>query len=316
MSAEDGRVVRATRLAAVHDMRELIIDGTTGKSSGGGPSGTRDYELDARLYSSPQKYDYRVFGHLYSAEARFDPDTGRRQQLGVGLEYRSPRIVASGELAHVGTNVSTGGGSEGRAAATVSLAFTPGDHWTLGGEYETSAKDTPLQASLAGISARRASGEVLWRASESRAAALSYERMNFSDGNRRAAASAHWTERVVTGPVYKMELTGTVYASTNSLAGAPYFDPSRDFSPTLQMTNEWLQWRRYTRAFRHRLVLDIGSYQQQGFASGKVAGARYEQEWEADDRLTVRYGVGRGLHPYDGVATARNYAYLYLNWRF
>jgi hypothetical protein len=43
---------------------------------------------------------------------------------------------------------------------------------------------------------------------------------------------------------------------------------------------------------------------------------RYEQEWTADDQLVLRYGIGRSRHPYDGIQTARNYGYLYLNWRF
>ena len=43
---------------------------------------------------------------------------------------------------------------------------------------------------------------------------------------------------------------------------------------------------------------------------------RYEQEWDADDRLALRYGLGRTVHPYDGVKTTRNYVYLSLNWKF
>jgi hypothetical protein len=96
----------------------------------------------------------------------------------------------------------------------------------------------------------------------------------------------------------------------------PYFNPSSDFSPTLEFANEWLQWRRYTRAFRHRLVASIGSYWQEGFGTGSVYDARYEQEWDANDRLTFRYGIGHGEHPYDGEQTTRNYCYFYLNWRF
>ena len=64
------------------------------------------------------------------------------------------------------------------------------------------------------------------------------------------------------------------------------------------------------------MIVAIGSYQQQGFGTGRVADARYEQEWVAEDRLTVRYGIGRNLHPYDGVQTTTNFAYLYTNWKF
>jgi biofilm PGA synthesis protein PgaA len=307
VDAEDGRVVRAARLSQVHNMRELIVDGTVGRSSGG-PTGTQDYAVDTRLYSSPLAYNYRVFAHAYSAEAKFDTGTGRWNRAGAGLEYRSPLVTATGELAQ-----DVNGGRTGGAA---SLAITPNDYWTFRGTLDTAANETPLQARLAGINARRGSGEVVWQANESRSAALSYARMDFSDSNRRDSTQARWTERVIVGPVYKLEITGGLYASRNSLAGAPYFNPSQDFSPTVEFANEWLQWRRYTRSFRHRLVGSVGNYWQQGFGTGPVYGARYEQEWDADDRLTLRYGIGRSLHPYDGVQTGRNYGYLSVNWKF
>jgi len=306
-AAEDERVVRAARLWQVHNMRELIVDGTYGESSGG-PTGTQDYAIETWLYSSPFDYNYRVFGHLYNAEAQFDNGTGRRNRVGAGFEYRSSLITATGELSQ--------GVNDDKTGVAGSLTFTPNDYWTFHGTVDTSANETPLQASLAGINARRASGEVIWQAHESRSAALSYAYMDFSDSNRRDITQARWTERVIAGPVYKLEITGALYASRNSLADVPYFNPSSDFSPTLEFANEWLQWRRYTRAFRHRLVASIGNYWQEGFGNWPVYGARYEQEWEADDRLTFRYGIGRSLHPYDGVQTARNYGYFYLNWRF
>ncbi len=309
VAAEDGRVRRAARLYEVYGLRELIVDGNFGKSKGGGPTGTQDYAVDTRLYSSPLDYNYRVFAHAFNAEARLPGGTGRRNRVGAGLEYRSPLITASGELSH-----DLSGNHNGVAAA---LAYTPNDLWTFSGTVDTSSNEAPLQANLAGINARLASGEVVWQANESRSAALYYAHMDFSDDNRRDMTQARWTERVIAGPVYTLEVTGALYASSNSQGGTtPYFNPSRDFSPTLELANEWLQWQRYTRSFRHRVVVTAGNYWQQGFGTGPVYGARYEQEWAADDRLTLRYGIGRSLHPYDGAKTARNYAVLSLNWRF
>jgi len=288
-------------------MRELIVDASAGRSSGG-PTGTQDHTLDTWLFSSPFSDNYRAFAHAFTAQAKFDNGTGKRERAGVGLEYRAPLFSLRGELAQ---NL-----DESKTAGSAALAFTPDDYWTLRGEYDRSANQTPLQASLAGIDARRVAGEVLWRGSESRRAAVGVEKMDFTDGNRRESTQARWTERVVAGPVYQLEITGGVYASRNSQTGTPYFNPSRDFSPTVEFANEWLQWRRYTRAFRHRLVLAAGSYAQQGFANGPVYGVRYEQEWVADDQLSLRYGIGRSEHPYDGVRTTRNYLYFSLDGKF
>jgi biofilm PGA synthesis protein PgaA len=305
-AAEDGRVIRAGRLWQVHNMNELVVEGSYGQSSGG-PRGTEDFSLESRLYSKPIDYNYRVFGHLYSAQAKFEDGTGRRERAGVGLEYRSPWVTATGELAH---------GNDDKTAAAVSLAITPDDYWTFRTEYETSSNQTPLQASLAGIDAKRFSGGLEWQANESRSAALSYDRMNFTDGNQRNSVQTHWTERVIVGPIYKLEVTGALYASRNSRDDAPYFNPSRDFSPTIEFANEWLQWRRYTRDFRHRVVVAVGNYWQEDFGTGLVYDVRYEQEWNADDRLALRYGIGRNEHPYDGDQTTTDYAYFYLNWKF
>ena len=307
VAAEDGRVLRAARLSQVHGMQELVVDGAVGRSNGG-PTGTRDTMVDARLYSRPLDYNYRAFAHLYSAEAKFDNGTGRRHRAGVGLEYRSTLFSASAELSN--------GANESATGAAASLSVTPNDQWTLRATFDTSANETPLQARLAGINARRGAGEIVWQLQESRSAALSYAQMLFGDGNRRDSVQARWTERVIAGPVYQLEVSGALYASTNTRVGAPYFNPLRDFSPTLEFANQWLQWRRYTRALRHRVVIALGNYRQQDFGTRPTAAARYEQEWAADDRLTLRYGIGRSRHPYDGVQTTRNSAYVSLNWRF
>jgi len=307
VSAEDGRVIRAGRLWTVHNMHELVVDVAGGRSSGG-PTGTRDQLFDAWLYSKPLDYNYRFFTHVHSARADYAGGTGRRERAGIGLEYRSTLFSATGELSK--------GLANDRNGAAASLAYTPDDHWTFRGSLDSSSNDTPLQARLAGIDGRRASVEASWQAHESRGAAVSHAFMRFSDGNRRESTLARWTERIISGPVYKLEVTGSLYASRNSLAGAPYFNPSRDFGPTLEFANEWVQWRRYERAFRHRLYVALGNYRQQGFATGPTSNLRYEQEWAADDQLTLRYGIGRSQHPYDGVRDTRNYGYLSLNWRF
>ena len=173
-----------------------------------------------------------------------------------------------------------------------------------------------MQAQLARIYAKGAFGEIDWRAHESRGAAVSYGRLAFSDGNDRDIAQARWTERVIVGPVYKLEVTPGIFASRNTLTDRPYFNPSHDFSPTLEVMNEWLQWRRYTQAFYHRLIGDVGNYWQEHFKDRPLYGVRYEQEWDAYDRVALRYGVGRTWHSYDGVLSERTFGYVALNWRF
>ena len=70
------------------------------------------------------------------------------------------------------------------------------------------------------------------------------------------------------------------------------------------------------RAFRQRLALTVGSYWQEGFGSGGIQAIEYVHRWELDRDLSLRYGIGRSLRPYDGEREARNFASLVLLWRF
>ncbi|HEY4373219.1 MAG TPA: poly-beta-1,6 N-acetyl-D-glucosamine export porin PgaA [Burkholderiales bacterium] len=305
--AEDERVVRATRLARIHNMRELDVQAGYGTSSDA-PTGNRDFDIDAHLYSQPLAYNYRVFLHQYDAWGQFDGGTGRYDRTGIGAEYRSTRYLASAEL--------TQDLNRDRTGISGSVAYTPDDFWTLRAFGESSSTETPVQARQFGVDAGRYGVGVTWRAHESLSAGASLYRLDFSDGNKRDVALARVTGRVVRGPVYRLEVTGAVEATHASNANVAYFNPSHDLESSVQLMNRWVQWRRYERAFMHRVTLTAGNYWQQGFGSGSLWDARYEQEWDLDDRLVLRYGVGRSMHPYDGVRSARNYVMATLNWRF
>ena len=136
------------------------------------------------------------------------------------------------------------------------------------------------------------------------------------DDNRRNILSGSAFQRLLTGPLYKLDAAATLYTSTNSASNRNYFNPGSDLGVDLTLTGEQLLWRRYDRSFAHRLSGTLGEYRQQDFGSGMVAALRYEQEWNFDDRLRLAYGAQRGLHPYDGEREYANYYYLSLNWRF
>ncbi|HEX4327518.1 MAG TPA: hypothetical protein VH105_11915, partial [Burkholderiales bacterium] len=249
-----------------------------------------------------------AFLHTYDGLGSFDAGTGRYDRAGAGLEYRSTRYLASAEV--------TQDLNRDRTGLSLAGAYTPDDFWTLRAFAESSSTYTPVQARLFGVDAGRYGVGATWRGSESTSAGVTVYRLAFSDGNRRDVEQARVTQRVYAGPVYRLEVTGMVAASQASKTNVAYFNPGRDLESSVQLANEWLQWRRYERAFRHRVTLVAGSYWEQGFGSGSLYDARYEQEWSADDRLVLRYGIGRSIHPYDGVRSARNYAVVSVTWRF
>lgn len=292
-----------------HNLRQLRVETSLGRGSGGGngPSGNRDASVDAHLYSSPLAYHWRAYARYWRASARFDEQTVVRQSAGAGAEYRGP--LWSGRIeARAGRN--------GDSSAGFGLALTPDDFWRLGFDGESRSLETPLRAYDAGIHAHRLAAEAAYRWHESRRVAVGLAGMGFGDGNNRRSLSASWTERVITGPVYMLDVTASWYGSGNSKNNAPYFNPRRDRDIGLTFDNQWLAWRFYRASWRHRLVVTLGNYWQDGFGSGGAGQVRYETAWAPDERIELRLGVAHTWHPYDGVRERRNGLYGLVDWRF
>jgi len=106
-------------------------------------------------------------------------------------------------------------------------------------------------------------------------------------------------------------------ASRNSLeTSVNYFNPKSDRSLWLTAAVENLTWRNYDRSFRQRLALTGGNYWQENYPSGAIEAIEYGHRWEVDRDLSIRYGIGRTLRPYDGEREGRTFGNLVLLWRF
>ena len=310
VAAEDRRALIAEDHWKVHNLRELYVDATFGRSTGGAPTGTRDYAIDAWLFSVPLAYDWRAFAHGYFAAARFADGPFDWQRLGAGVEYRVRDLRLTAE---VNGGVGDGGSKPGGALGG---QWWANDHLSVAVGVQSQSNAIPLQARNAGVSGASAAAGFTYRFDESRSVAAAVDVLDFSDGNFRTVLGATWFERLVTGPVFKLDMTAALYASANTLDNAPYFNPSRDLTPTVAFAGDWLTWRRYARSFRQRLSVTLGAYWQDGFGTGVISGAQYEHVWELDRRLYLRYGIGTLSRPYDGERTRRDYALITLDWKF
>ncbi|HKB83014.1 MAG TPA: hypothetical protein VKD04_07390, partial [Burkholderiales bacterium] len=190
------------------------------------------------------------------------------------------------------------------------------DQWNFEVATDTSSNDIPLQARSTGVRGWSVRTGATYRVSESRGFHAGVQYIDFNDGNRREILSGSATQRLITGPVYKLSGVLGLYTSRNSLTGAAYFNPESDFGADLTMIGEQRLWRRYERSFAHRLYVSIGRYDQQNFGSGPTRGIRYEHEWNFDNRLSLLYGAQRTLHPYDGQGEYANYYNVAMNWKF
>jgi biofilm PGA synthesis protein PgaA len=307
LRADDPRVRRAADLWSVHTLRQLEVAAGYGRSSGGAPTGTEDWRLDARLYSQPLRERWRVFAQTSRSQADFEDGAVRWHREGVGAEYRMRDLRAVAAVT---------GGSSDRTGVYGAGEWSPSDAWSLGLQGSTVSSNVPMQAWRAGVRASEvaATGRYAWH--ESRQVYGGLTSFAFSDGNDRLIADVAWFERWTSTPRLRVETVLGLATSTNSETGRPYFNPDRDATATLQLAAEWLTWRAYERAFRQRLAGTAGSYWQDGFGSGRVLGILYEHVWELDRRLALRYGLGRTLRPYDGATSGRTFGALALDWRF
>lgn len=308
LAADAAPVLRANRTFALHDRRELYVEAGYGQGQPSGPYGNRDWRIDSWLYSSPLGERWRMFAHNFSSSGDFHGSRTNWVRTGAGVEWREGDWRATAEA---------NAGAGERVGALASLRWQPDDHLRFDAAAESLSNDIPLQAVRAGITASRAGVSAEWRAHESRKFLLSSSYSDFSDGNGRNSVNVAWFERWLSGPRWMLETTLGADSSHNSLGyAAAYFNPPRDRSVWLSGAVEHLAWRDYDRSFRHRLALTVGDYWQSGFANGAIDAIEYQHRWELDRDLSLRYGVGRALRPYDGVREARNFATLTLLWRF
>ncbi|HVY07130.1 MAG TPA: poly-beta-1,6 N-acetyl-D-glucosamine export porin PgaA [Burkholderiales bacterium] len=307
---EDRQVQRVGRLWDIHEMRELRVEAGTGTSSGSaGPLGSHEHQIESWLYSAPYKYDWRAFLHQYEAAASFPAGNGSWHRLGAGAEYRIRDWRASAE-------VSSGYNGDTDVGVTLAGDWSMNDYWNFEAQAESSTNDIPLQGRASGVTGKALKVGATYRVSESRRFSASLQAIDFSDGNEREVLSAQAFQRLLTGPVFKLDGVLGLYTSRNSLDNAPYFNPESDFGADITLIAEQRLWRRYDRSFVHRLYLSAGTYEQKNFGSGPTWGIRYEHEWNFDDRLSLLYGLQRTLHPYDGQGEYANYYNLVLDWKF
>jgi biofilm PGA synthesis protein PgaA len=308
LDPDNGAVRRARRSYELYDSYELYVEAGYGEGGDINFFGSRDWSIDSFLYSRPISDTWRVFAHNYSASADFYGDNQTWIRSGAGAEWRHHGWRLTGEV---------NGGSGVKAGATGTVRWKPDDHWTFYGAAESVTNQIPLRAVADGIHASRVSAGTDWRQHESRKLALGVFSSDFSDGNLRTGINASWFERWTSGPKWMFETTLGADASRNSLdTSVNYFNPKSDRSLWLTAAVENLTWRSYDHSFRQRLALTGGSYWQEFYGSGAIEAIEYTHRWELDRDLSLRYGIGRLLRPYDGEREGRTFANLTLLWRF
>lgn len=306
---EDKGIAKQQRIWDIHNMREFRTEVNSSDSSGNNVNGSRGLNIDSYLFSSPINDNYRAYLHQRHSQADFEEGDGQLNHAGMGVEYRAPDLMLTGELHHNNYE-------DDRMGVSVSGQYDFDDYLSSAVTLESLSRDTPLRALNQGIYAKSASVGTQYRWNESRAVGLNLSYLDFSDNNKRKSIGGFWKERWYNRYNYKFSTRVDLYSSDNSEEDTIYFNPDRDFSSSIALENDWLTWREYDNAFYQRLVLATGFYDQQHFSNGNTWGLQYEHRWLAKKRFELLYGVKRAKNRYDGDDEYSWDFYTTLNWKF
>jgi len=302
---DNPHVHNLARDAEVRKMRELWME-VSGGSSSSIYQGSNDLAFTTYYYDKPWNPGLRPFVYLVYREANFPEQAVSRNRLAAGMEYRQRDVALRG-------SVSDGNGSTG---ISVQGDWMPTDQWRGGLSLQSFSEQTPLRADLTGVEAWSLEASTEYRFHESRSLGLSLQYMGFDDDNQRNTLSAFARQRLLNGLRYK--LTGEVflYHQTNTLDGTAYFNPSRQDSAELSLSNEWLSYQHYEKSMRQRLVLAAGPSSQQGVDSKITWSLSYEHHWSFSRQLSLSYGISRARPVYDGVQEFATRGFVNLYARF
>ena len=295
----------------------------------GSIAGKDDISTDLWLHGPLATSGLRLFAHHHRVAADFDDNRAQHIRVGAGLELTRRDWSMAAELGRERTY--------GRDT-TFSLrgSLQASDHWGFRASAESHADDVSVKGRYyyledfgTVLSAHRLALGVTHFVNESRRFLADVGYYDFKDGNSRETLTTTWIERVHAAPRHTIDVHGAAYTSSNTRAGAEYFNPKRDYALSATIVSDWLTWHDYGRRFNQRVAASLGSYRQQSAAEPrdteqrdidhgwKVFGElRYEHEWKASDELSARYGIGVRRFPYDGDHETRAYLYGALSMYF
>ena len=285
-------VLRLRQRWEQHNKHQYHVESSFGDSSGV-QFGSRQYAIDGYFFVKSLAYRYRPFVHTSDAFAEFPEGDARRRRIGMGVEYRGVDWFGSLEL----NDKRSGGGEFGLSSR---MEWFASDVWSLAALLETNSNAVPLRGHRIGVDTDRIGVGLAYRASESRQALMSGERLRFSDGNRRTNWSLQGRQRVVTRPAYKLDLEAEIFASNSSQQNVVYFNPRHDTSVLVTASNEWRTYRRYDFAFTQQFEVGFGYYQQASFGSSPIGSLQYLANIDVSEGLSARFGVRRARNVYDG----------------
>lgn len=269
--------------------------------------GTKDFESLTRLNSPWINDHYRVFTQYKHRMGDYREGKIRDERLGLGGEWESKQksisVMLSQDLNgnHLGFDASWNHRLD--------------DHWRYNLGFSTQS-DIPLQALKLDEDAQSYTAGLSWQANESKQASLQYQATDISDGNFRQELSARYQQNIFRQPHHKTQFGISSYLGRNSSDQTAYFSPKESISVGVDFNHDWLTWREYEQSLTQQFSLTTGFYKQSEFSAEPVVDIRYGHQWQLTRTWGLQYGVGWGMHPYDGEKEKKWYGQLGFEGKF
>ena len=155
-----------------------------------------------------------------------------------------------------------------------------------------------------------------WQQNESRKAGATYQLTDIDDGNTRQEVAAYFMQQVFQAPHHITQATLRGYYGQNDDIEADYFNPESNYSLEVALAHDWMTWRNYDRHFSQHFEASVGTYKQTDFSAKAIYNFYYQHDWQLSRTWKLNYGIGWGVHPYDGDSEERTYGVIGFEGRF
>lgn len=298
---ENLSVLRAKRDYDVYQMAEFDLSAgyyfqpMTSHNVNGGQA----FGVDAKIYSSPFHYNWRLFAGEYFTQQKEPSNEGSVgfSRSTAGVEYRNGAVTAN-----LAPTYNSFHGTE-RVGVYGDGSYAFNDHWTIAGAGEIFSRETPLRALNKGVTADLGTVHAVWQEDESRSIRFGGTVMPFSDGNFRTGEDVDYTQRVWTQPYWKIDALASVGADQNSKdENRSYYNPKSDLIGLIGARAIQTLYQRYATLWQHSLQVMPGAYWQQGHGTDAAIRARYEHRVFFSQTFEGGLGVNFSRQDYDGQA--------------
>ncbi|MBT8084455.1 MAG: poly-beta-1,6 N-acetyl-D-glucosamine export porin PgaA [Woeseia sp.] len=294
-------VQQLTRRWALHQKSTLVLDASLGDSTGS-TFGSEQYTVQGWWYSPPVNDWYRIYLRSYDGFAELPEGNSHRSRAAAGIDYRRGDWRARSEISDERWG--------GDAGMSLEVNWRMSDLWSLAAVADVNSYDTPLRAYQNGVKSNQLQMRAGYAPNELFALGTSISYASFDDGNRRSNVSLYGQKRLINLPEFKLDATGSLFASQSTLTNASYFNPRADQSAVLGADMRWTRYFAEERRFYLRVFPQFGSYAQQSFASNPVWRLDLEVGVDFGRRMSLQLGVQRARHAYDGLIEYSDFLHL------